>query len=217
MVLAKQQLRWQIEPTGEFPVPLACLYSPEDLQKKGLNEGLLRDLVRATIEARPGLQGSLTQQDLDDLFAGHYAFQTVQISSGHQEIMIRSPEFVRQYAHEVARVLKAVTGDDVEIYANLEMSVNYRPYEVCVPNSVDLVKVESASDLWPSIRSLKEKLPAAETRLATAQQAKALRELDEELELRTLGLKRPPEPLKAPGLGPEEEQFLQAYFPDPAK
>lgn len=214
ITLAQQELLWTIEPEGDFPIPLAVLYPPQELQSRGLSEGMLRDIVgtpRELIEQR--IKGfGFTEESLDRLFAAHERFLDLQLSAGHAEIMTLEPELVRQYAHEVARVVNEVTSDQVEVHVQLQESINSRPFSVCIPSTVELSRIPNAAALWPSIEPLKQPLPSLELRMAGARQVLAQRELEREMALRTMGLARPAEPKKSPAISDEADRLLNAEF-----
>lgn len=216
ITLEKQQLRWTIDPQGEFPIPLAVLYTQVDLQKRGLSEGFLRDIVGTNeelVEQRINGLG-FTDVELERLILANERFLDLQLSTGHLEIMASEPEFVRQYAREVAGVVAEITGDQVIAHALIEESVNSRPFATCVPATVEISSLASASDLWPFVEPLKDPLPTYEVRMAGARQVLAQRLLEKEMEQRTMGLLRPPEPLKSPAISDEADAQLNAEFAD---
>ncbi len=214
LTMLKQQLRWNIEPEGEFPIPLAILYDQNDLKKRGLTEGMLRDIVGTPPELiDQRIEGfGFNEETLRFLFAANDRFLTLQLSPGHAELMALEPEFVRQYAREVGRVVSEVTGDQVEMHVRVEESVNSRPFKVILPDTVELMNVADASTLWSSIQPMTEPLPSLELRMEGARRVLAQRELEREMELRTMGLNRPPELLKSPAISDEADKLLDAEF-----
>lgn len=210
----KQELRWNIDPEGEFPIPLAILFNQQDLVSRGLSEGMLRDIVgtpEELIDQRINGLG-FTEESLAFLFEAHERLLDLQLPPGSGELMASEPELVRQYAHEVARVVNEITQDQVEIHAHVEESLNSRPFKTCLPASVDLTTVSNAAALWKSIQPLTEPLPSLEQRMAGARMVLAQRQLEKEMELRTMGLTRPPEPKKSPAISEESDRLLEAEF-----
>lgn len=216
VTMLNQQLRWNVEPSGEFPIPLAILYSQDELKQRGLSEGMLRDIVgtpRELIDQRIAGLG-FTQDTLAFLFGAYDRFLTLQLSPGHLELMALEPELVRQYAREVGLAVSEVTGDQVEVHANVEESVNSRPFKVCLPNSVELMKIPDATTLWPTLQPLTDPLPSFEMRMEGARKILAQREIERDMERRTMGLNRPPEPLKSPAISDDADKLLEAEFAD---
>jgi len=55
-------------------------------------------------------------------------------------------------------------------------------------------------------------LPSLELRMEGARRVLAQRELEREMELRTMGLNRPPEPHKSPAISDDADKLLDAEF-----
>jgi hypothetical protein len=209
------ELRWMLEPTGDFPVPLAMLYSPAELERKRFTEGSLRDLVQSTPET---LSMRLSSLEIDPEEANRVmrAYeQTLKLHLAPQQFaeMARRPDQIWQYAQRVRQVLRPLLSAPVQVEARQEVSLNHRPWGLCLSDEIDLTTIDSALDLGPRLLPLREPLPDRDTRLAFAREREAELQRERDIALPTAGAKRPAEPHKVPAFTAEDEQWLRERFP----
>ncbi|MHC4852503.1 MAG: HTTM domain-containing protein [Planctomycetota bacterium] len=63
-----------------------------------------------------------------------------ELTDWQYEKMAGRPDMILQYAHHIARRLRAQTGHDIEVRAQCEASLNGRPFQVLIDPNVDLAK-----------------------------------------------------------------------------
>ncbi len=71
-----------------------------------------------------------------------------ELSKRQRNKMSGRPDMILQYAHHIARRLRAQTGHDIEVRAQSRASLNGRPYQVLIDPNVDLAKERRS--LWPA-------------------------------------------------------------------
>jgi len=210
-----QELRWPIDASDIFPVPLAMLTQSAEFEGKSLGEGALRDLVRGTESTLPSRIAALglTEVQANRLVRGFEQVSKLSLESHQYQAMIRQPDLVRQYARKVSEILKPLLGETVGVYADLQISLNNRPFQTIVGDQTNLAAVATDWDLIPLLAPLKESLPDYSTRLAFAEEQENERQRAIDMALPSTGAKRPAEPSKAPGLDAAAEEAFRKKYP----
>ena len=73
---------------------------------------------------------------------------STELTDWQRDKMSGRPDMILQYAHHIARRLRAQTGHDIEVRAQAKASLNGRPYQVLIDPNVDLAKERRS--LWPA-------------------------------------------------------------------
>lgn len=219
VIQPSQELAWPLDPSEEFPVPMAIFFTEERLEELGLSEGLLKDLVAgapATLGERIASL-KLPEKEADRILRSYE--QTVGLRlAGHQyEQVVQRPELIRQYARQIAQVMSNLLGEQVQIQAELLVKLNHRPAEPLFKSSddLDLARIPNVYELASRLTNNKSPLPAVEERIAFAKEWAELRRIELEQTFDIVSPNRPQqtgEPAKLPPFTDEDERWFQEKY-----
>lgn len=218
VIQPSQELRWPLDPTDEFPVPQAIFYGEEELEKLGLSEGTLKDLVSGPEDTRSGRFAALkvSAADADRIMAHYRATIQLRLAPHQYEQLVQRPEFIRQYAQHIGAALSRLLQEEVQVHADLQVRLNHRPVQQMLNDDaeLDLLAIPSTNALATRLGSLNSKLPAATERIVAAKDWAERRriELEQDYDIvleknRNLG-----EPVKLPPLSDEDERWFQEKY-----
>ena len=221
VIQPSQEFRWPLEPTDEFPVPMAILFTEAELEKLQLTEGGLRDLIAGpaeTLDARIAAIG-IAPETADRVMRGYEATLNLRLTDHQYQVIVQRPELLRQYAQQISRVLGRLTGEELAVNAEVSASYNYRPAQILVDGELDLAAYQSFQQLAPHIPNLRTALPTGETRVAAAQAWFQQLQRDQELNFEVVSAKnvRPGEPVKLPAITEEDERWFQELMQSSAE
>jgi hypothetical protein len=216
VIQTSQELEWPLDPTEEFPVPMAIFYTEQKLESLGLSEGALKDLIAGPESTLADRISSLNLSESESRRIFDCYQSTVKLRlAGHQyEQVVQRPELIRQYAHRIAEVLTQPLGERVQVQADLQIRLNHRPAEPLFRDrtKIDLAEVNDAFELASSIARSKEPLPELGQRIAYAKQWAEQRRIELEEDFDIISAKHPRtkgEPVKLPAISDEDERWFQ--------
>lgn len=218
VIQPSQELRWPLEPTDEFPVPQAIFYPEGELEKLGLSEGMLKDLVsgpEATRDAHFAAM-KIPPEEAKRIVARYQATALLRLTSHQYEQLVQRPEFLRQYAHRIGATLSRLLEEEVSVHADLRVGLNQRPVQQMLSDDEqqDLLAISSTNALAPKLAVLSAKLPAVPEQIASAKEwvEKRRMELEQDYDI-VLEKDRPKgEPVKLPAFTDEDERWYQEKF-----
>ncbi|HVW02549.1 MAG TPA: HTTM domain-containing protein, partial [Planctomycetaceae bacterium] len=212
-IQSSRQMRWPIDPTDDFPVPLAILFTPEEMQQRQLSEGGLRDLLHSSETMLPIRlkEHGFDDRERDRLFRRAERLSQTHLSRAQFALVSQRPDLVWQYAQHLAAVLNEVVNERMPVEAELQFSLNNRPWEVCLSDDVDLTKIPGPTELSSRLRRMTDPLPPATERVEVAEALAAERRATEGYDM---GTRRPPEPVKAPPLTDDDDAWIREHFPE---
>lgn len=217
VVQPSQELRWPLEPTEDFPVPLAIFYTAERLEKMGLSEGTLKDLVSAPVETRAARFAAfkVSPAEAERIVGLATATMALRLSEGQDEQMVQRPEFVRQYALHLKSVLSRLLDEEVDVDADLQVRLNFRPAQKLLKEGdFDLTAVRSVNELAEKLPQLSEQLPPVPEQVLIAKGLAERRrfELEQDFDVVQDKNRGPGEPAKLPPISDEDERWFQEKF-----
>lgn len=223
VIQPSQELRWPLDPTDEFPIPLAMFYTEEYLDSQGLSEGVLKDLISGPVETRlarvkmGGMTDAQAQKVLGQLLTNFNDTERLRLSTHQYEQMVQRPELLRQYAFKIGEQLKRLLKEDIQVHAELIVKLNHRPAQTMLSDDPenDLLDCLTIQDLVLRLEPLKNALPAVADRIAAARTWAEQRRLELEQDYDIVSGKNPNlpgEPIKLPPLSEEDERLLQEKF-----
>ena len=212
-IQSSRQMRWPIDPTDDFPVPLAILFTPEEMQQRQLTEGALRDLLHSSETMLPVRlkEHGFDDRERDNLFRRAERLSQTHLSRAQFALVSQRADLVWQYAQYAATVLNQVLGERMPVEAELQFSLNNRPWEVCLSDGLDLTKIPGPTELSSRLHRLSKPLPPAAERVELAEAMAADRRATEGYDM---GTRRPPEPVKAPPLTDDDDDWIREHFPE---
>lgn len=213
--IPSRDTRWNLDPGGDYPIPLGALFSREEMALRRIDEGALRDLMQGAPETfeRRLAELKLRPEEASRIMAAADVFSALQLDRRQYVQLTADPEFIRQYAIAVSRTLESLINAQVTIHADLERSVNYRPFRSSLDPDTNLAAIASPFDLPTHLLPIETRLPDETARLALAREFQAERATDwqaavaaGELELK--------EAVKLPGISPEDEEWFRRTYPE---
>ena len=218
VIQPSQELRWPLDPTDEFPVPQAIFYRDAELEKLGLSEGFLKDLVSGPEETRGARIAALKLPDAEAerIFANYRATVALRLAAHQYEQLVQRPELIRQYAQRLGTVLSELLKEEIQVHADLRVKLNHRPEQrqLSDQEDLDLLEFRTAHQLAGKLAALRPELPPAGERIASAKDwaARRKQELEQQYDIVPEKDKRPGEPVKLPGFTDEDEQWFQQKY-----
>ncbi|MDB5385077.1 MAG: hypothetical protein JWM11_723 [Planctomycetaceae bacterium] len=219
VIQPSQELEWPLDPTDEFPVPMAIFYTEGRLAELGLSEGLLKDLIagpESTLADR--IQGmNLPEGEVQRILNCYRSTVALRLAGHQYEQLVQRPELIRQYAHRIAAVLSRQLGEQVQVQADLQIKLNHRPPEPLFKDrtKIDLVLVKNVFELSSKMMKSKEALPEPALRIANAKEWAEQRRIELEQNFDIVSPKRPPaqgEPVKLPAISDADERWFQEKY-----
>lgn len=219
VIQPSQELEWPLDPTDEFPVPMAIFFTEAKLTSLGLSEGLLKDLIagpESTLADR--IQNlNLPEVEVRRILDCYRATVLLRLAGHQYEQLVQRPELIRQYAHRIADVLSRQLGERVQVQADLEVKLNHRPAEPLFRDrtKTDLAEIKSVFELSTKIVNFKEPLPAIEQRIAFAKEWAEQRRIELEQNFDIVSPKHPQsqgEPAKLPAFSDADERWFQEKY-----
>lgn len=218
VILPSQELRWPIDPTDEFPVPLAIFYTESQLTTLGLSEGALKDLVSGPDDTRGDRFAALKIPDdeAQRIVANHRATVELRLAPHQYEQLMQRPEFLRQYARTIGNTLSKLLQDKVQVHADLQVSLNHRPAQQMLTDAEDddLLAFRNAFDFGSKLPTLDSKLPGVAERIVVAKNWAEQRriELEQDYDIVPDKKRGKGEPVKLPPLSDEDEKWYQEWL-----
>lgn len=218
VIQPSQELRWPLDPTDEFPVPQAIFYRDVELEKLGLSEGFLKDLVSGPEETRGARIAALKlpAAEAERIFANYRATVSLRLAAHQYEQLVQRPELIRQYAHRLGRVLSELLKEEVQVHADLRVKLNHRPAQrqLSDQEDLDLLEFQTAHELAGKLAALRPELPSAGERIASAKEwaIRRKQELEQQYDIVPEKDKRQGEPVKLPGFTDDDERWFQEKY-----
>lgn len=219
VIQTSQELEWPLNPTEEFPVPMAIFYTEQKLESLGLSEGALKDLIAgppSTLAERISSL-NLTESESRRIFDCYQSTVKLRLAGHQYEQVVQRPELIRQYAHRIADVLTRPLGERVQVQADLQIKLNHRPEEPLFRDrtKIDLAEVNDSFELSSAIARMRAPLPELSQRIAYAKQWAEQRRIELEEDFDIVSAKHPRikgEPVKLPVFSDEDERWFQEKY-----
>jgi vitamin K-dependent gamma-carboxylase len=219
VIQPSQELEWPLDPTDEFPVPMAIFFTEEKLASLGLSEGLLKDLIAGPDSTLADRIQSMNLPDAEVQRILNCYRSTISLRlAGHQyEQLVQRPELIRQYAHRLFEVLSRQLGEPVQIQVDLQVRLNHRPPAPFFRDRTkfDLAEVKDAFALSSKMVHVQVPLPELEQRVAFAKEWAEDRRFELEQDFDIVSPKHPAatgEPVKLPAISDDDERWFQEKY-----
>lgn len=215
LIQTDQQLLWPLTPTNEFPLPLSIAFSRNELKGRGLNDGTLRDLMLTSdkdlLERRIAGAG-LEEEDVARLNEAYRLITRLRLAEFQFQEMSKHPELIRQYCVFAAETLQPILRRRPKVQADLQLSLNHRPWTTLIAADNDLSQERFSLDSYQWTLSLNEDLPSLQQRIAWRREHVTSKFAGTVESAPAGDQPKPREPVLAPGISDSEEQAVRARF-----
>ena len=209
-----QELRWPVDPTDDYPLSMEIAFRQETLDRLGINDGMLKDLVGGAEETQAERIASmkLEQNTVDRAFQGYEAIGRLLLRDYQWKQVQARPELLRQYAHFIQQSLGGFLKEELIVNVEWQVVYNYRPKQAVLKEDYDLLEAANTQILAKELQPLASPFPESAERMVAAREAAEIRRQEQALEFEATGKRRRGEPIKLPPLSEADERWFQALL-----